>query len=262
MKNQDLYNITLTAADTKASEQIKVGFLLIKNMGYGKKTISDNQTDLRQAVGVMRAGMTDHQADLLERARLERTGVEYDAEQGTIAAEFSETVGDLIDALNMSDYTCSLQVEIKDPQQFIILSENRGDYITQLKFETNGGFEIHGGSPENAIKYTEAEASQLIVELGRGYSMEPLPEPFKLRKTVSSCGPILRGNLILTLNRGEFRIEAGVDKSWFQVISNDSECDTFEREGDSAEFSEKFTEGVTDDWTEEDFQIIKNELNA
>jgi len=112
MKNQDLYNITLTAADTKASEQIKVGFLLIQNMGYGKKTISDNQTDLRQAVGVMRAGMTDHQADLLERARLERTGVEYDAEQGTIAAEFSETVGDLIDALNMSDYTCSLQVEM------------------------------------------------------------------------------------------------------------------------------------------------------
>ena len=104
--------------------------------------------------------------------------------------------------------------------------------------------------PENAIKYTEAEA------------MERLPEPFKLRKTFNSCGPILRGNLILTLNRGEFRIEAGVDKYWFQVISNDSACDTFERESDSAFFSEKSSHGVTDDWTEEDFQIIKNELNA
>jgi hypothetical protein len=261
MKNQDLFNITLTAADTKASEQIKVGFLLIQNMGYGKREIANEITDLRQAVGVMRAGMTDRQTDQLEHARLERTGVEY-AEQGTIAEEFAETVGDLIEALNEGDYTCSLKVETKDSEQFIILSENRGDYITQLKFETNGEYEIHGGSPESAIKYTEAEASQLIVELGRGYSMEPLPEPFNLRKTVSSCGPILRGNLILTLNRGEFRIEAGVDKSWFQVISNDSACDTFQREGDSAEFSEESSHGVTDDWTEEDFQIIKNELNA
>jgi len=262
MKNQDIFNITLAAADTKASEQIQVGFLLIQNMGYGKKEIANEITDLRQAVGVMRAGLTDRQTDLLERARLDRTGVEYDAEQGTIAEEFAETVGDLIEALNVGDYTCSLKVETKDSEQFIILSENRGDYITQLKFETNGEYEIHGGSPEIAIKYTEAEASQLIVELGRGYSMEPMPEPFKLRKTFSSCGPILRGNLILNLNRGEFRIEAGVDKSWFQVISNDSACDTFEREGDSAEFSEESSHGVTDDWTEEDFQIIKNELNA
>ena len=164
--------------------------------------------------------------------------------------------------LAAADTKASEQIKVGDQEQFIILSENRGDYITQLKFETNGKFEIHGGSPENAIKYTEAEASQLIIELGRGYSMEPMPEPFKLRKTSSSCGPILRGNLILNLNRGEFRIEAGVDKSWFQVISNDSACDTFERDGDSAEFSEESSHGVTDDWTEEDFQIIKNELNA
>ena len=110
MKIQDIYNITLNAADSKASEQIQVGFYLEKNMGYGKKTIADNQTDLRQAVRVMRAGMTDSESERLERARLERTGVEYDAEQGTIAEEFSETVSDLIDALNNSDYNCSLTV--------------------------------------------------------------------------------------------------------------------------------------------------------
>jgi hypothetical protein len=108
MKNQDLFNITLAAADTKASEQIKVGFLLIQNMGYGKKEIANEITDLRQAVGVMRAGMTDRQTDQLEHARLERTGVEYDAEQGTISEEFAETVGDLLEALNVGDYTCSL----------------------------------------------------------------------------------------------------------------------------------------------------------
>jgi hypothetical protein len=108
MKTQDIYNITLTAADTKASEQIQVGFFLVRNMGYGKQEIANEITDLRQAVRVMRAGMTDSESDRLDQVRLERTGVEYDAEQGTIAEEFSETVGDLIDALNSSDYTCTI----------------------------------------------------------------------------------------------------------------------------------------------------------
>lgn len=111
MKNQDLYNITLAAADTKASEQIQVGFLLIRNMGYGTQEIANEITDLRQAVRVMRAGMTDSESDRLESIRLERTGVEYDAEQGTIAEEFSETVGDLVDVLNMGDYQCSLSAK-------------------------------------------------------------------------------------------------------------------------------------------------------
>jgi hypothetical protein len=108
MKIQEIYNITLTAADSKASEQIQVGFCLVRNMGYGKQEIANEITDLRQAVRVMRAGMTDSESDRLDQVRLERTGVEYDAEQGTIAEEFSETVGDLIDALNSSDYTCTI----------------------------------------------------------------------------------------------------------------------------------------------------------
>ena len=111
MKNQDIYNITLSAADTKASEQIQVSFLLIRNMGYGKQEIANEITDLRQAFRVMRAGMTDSESDRLESIRLERTGVEYDAEQGTIAEEFSETVGDLVDALNMGDYQCNLSAK-------------------------------------------------------------------------------------------------------------------------------------------------------
>ena len=103
----ELYNITLNAASQKSAEQIQVGFLLVQNMGYGKKTIADEQTDLRQAVRVMRAGLTDRQSEQLEQARFDRTGVTYD-ENGTIAEEFSETVGDLIDALNISDYICSI----------------------------------------------------------------------------------------------------------------------------------------------------------
>jgi hypothetical protein len=108
MKIQDIQNITLNAADKKESEQIQVGILLIQNMGYGKKTIADEQTDLRQAVRIMRAGMTDRQSEQLEQARLDRTSVQYDPDHGTIAEEFSETVGDLIDALNSGDFWCAL----------------------------------------------------------------------------------------------------------------------------------------------------------
>ena len=111
MKIQDIYNITLNAADKKESEQIQVGILLIQNMGYGKKTIADEQTNLRQAVQIMRAGLHDIDNDRLESIRFERTGVEYDAEQGTIAEEFSETVGDLVDVLNMGDFQCNLSAK-------------------------------------------------------------------------------------------------------------------------------------------------------
>lgn len=116
MKTKDIHNITLAAADSKAGEGIRVGLTLIRNMGYGQRGISANATNLRQAVETMRAGLTDRQSDHLERLRLERTGVEYDAEQGTIAEEFSETVGDLVDALNVSDYTCILTAD-KEPAQ-------------------------------------------------------------------------------------------------------------------------------------------------
>ena len=171
MKLQDIYNITLNAADTKASEQIQVGFRLVRNMGYGKQEIANETTDLRQAVGVMRAGMTDSESEALEQARLERTGVPYDAEQGTIAEEFSETVGDLIDALNSSDYTCT--ISLPAPAQYIILNEHRGDYITRINWEANGSADIHGtDDPAQATAYTRAEAESLIAELGRGFAIE------------------------------------------------------------------------------------------
>ena len=38
-------------------------------MGYGKKEIANEITDLRQAVRVMRAGMTDSESDRLESIR-------------------------------------------------------------------------------------------------------------------------------------------------------------------------------------------------
>lgn len=56
--------------------------------------------------------------------------------------------------------------------EYIILAKNRGDYITRLKFESNGDFEIHGGSAANAIRYSLEEATSLLEHLGRGYSIE------------------------------------------------------------------------------------------
>lgn len=111
MKTQDLYNITLSAASKKDAEQIKVGLRLSQSLGGGHKTICDREANLREAVDIMRAGFRDIDSDRLESIRLERTGVEYDAEQGTIADQFSETVGDLVDVLNLGDFQCSLSAK-------------------------------------------------------------------------------------------------------------------------------------------------------
>ena len=111
MKTQDLYNITLTQASSKESEKIQIGLLLTKLCGGGRKTICDRETNLREAVDIMQAGFTEIQSEHLKQIRLERTGVEYDMEQGTIAEEFSETVGDLVDVLNMGDFQCSLSAK-------------------------------------------------------------------------------------------------------------------------------------------------------
>ena len=78
-------------------------------MGYGKKTIANEETDLRLAVEIMYAGFSDNDSECLEKIRYERTGVLYD-ENGLIAEEFSETVGDLVDVLNLGDYTCTLSL--------------------------------------------------------------------------------------------------------------------------------------------------------
>lgn len=112
MKTQDLYKITLLDAAEKESEKIKVGLIITQICGGGRKTICDREANLREAVGIMRFGLLRNiDYDRLESIRLERTGVEYDAEQGTISEEFSETVGDLVDVLNMGDFQCSLSAK-------------------------------------------------------------------------------------------------------------------------------------------------------
>lgn len=52
--------------------------------------------------------------------------------------------------------------------QFIIFSDRRGDYITNIKADG----EIMGGSAEDAIRYTAEEAQEVIEYLGRGYGIE------------------------------------------------------------------------------------------
>jgi hypothetical protein len=171
MKIEDIYNTTINAASQKSAEQIQVGFFLVQNMGYGKKTIADELTNLRQAVSVMRAGLTDRQSERLEQARLDRTRVQYDAEHGTIAEKFAETVGDLIDALNSSDYTCT--ISLPATPQYIVLNEHRGDYITRINWERDGSADIHGtDNPAQATIYTRSEAESLIAELGAGFAIE------------------------------------------------------------------------------------------
>lgn len=62
----------------------------------------------------------------------------------------------------------------------IILSEGRGDYITDIKWQRDGKAEIMGGSREDALRYTAAEAQEVIEALtaanGRGYSAEAASE--------------------------------------------------------------------------------------
>jgi len=62
----------------------------------------------------------------------------------------------------------------------IILAEGRGDYITGINWERSGKAEIMGGSREDAIRYTAAEAQEIIEALttanGRGYSAEAVSE--------------------------------------------------------------------------------------
>lgn len=137
--------------------------------------------------------------------------------------------------------------------EYIILSQNRGDYIAKVNFKDNGDFEIHGGSAETATRYTEKEAAELLAHLGRGFAVEPAPEPFQLTRTVSSSGPVYRGH------HRECRIEAAADLNSFQVINDKSDCDTFERNGE--DFVETHSSGVTEDWTESDFQTVINEIN-
>jgi hypothetical protein len=58
----------------------------------------------------------------------------------------------------------------------IILAEGRGDYITGINWQRDGKAEIMGGSREDAIRYTAAEAQEVIEALilanGSGYSVE------------------------------------------------------------------------------------------
>jgi hypothetical protein len=77
--------------------------------------------------------------------------------------------------------------------------------------------------------------------------------PFQLSRTVSSTGPIYRGEY------QAWRIEAAADLNSFQVINDDSDCDTFERDGE--DFAEKSSAGVTDDWSEDDFKTVIDEIN-
>ena len=69
---------------------------------------------------------------------------------------------------------------MKELNDTIILSEGRGDYITGINWQRDGKPEIMGGSREDAIRYTAAEAQELIEALtaanGRDYSAEAAEE--------------------------------------------------------------------------------------
>jgi hypothetical protein len=134
--------------------------------------------------------------------------------------------------------------------EYIILCENRGDYITSLEFKPDGKFDFLGGPAHEAIRYTLAQATEVAENLGRGFAVEPA---FALTRSVSSTGPIYRGEY------QAWRIEAAADLNSFQVIDEASDCDTFKRDG--ADFEEKHSSGVTQNWSEDDFKTVINEIN-
>jgi hypothetical protein len=57
-------------------------------------------------------------------------------------------------------------------QELVILCEDRGDYLTGLRADG----EVMGGDIENALRYTPAEAAEMVASLGRGFSAEPAAE--------------------------------------------------------------------------------------
>lgn len=68
----------------------------------------------------------------------------------------------------MQSKNTSQNTVLESGQNTIILCEGRGDYLTGLKADG----EIMGGSKADAIRYTAAEATELIEALGRGFSAE------------------------------------------------------------------------------------------
>jgi hypothetical protein len=60
----------------------------------------------------------------------------------------------------------------RDAGQFIILCEERGDYLTGLRWDAQGRPEVSGGAAAEAIRYTAQEAARLIADMGRGFSAE------------------------------------------------------------------------------------------
>lgn len=121
MKTTEILNLPFRS--NRNSKQ-PVAFRLTRLCGGGRKTIADGPTTLGEAIGILEAGMHDIDHDRLESVRLARTGVEYDAEQGTIAEEFAETVGDLLEVHNIGDYSASLE-ELAMPEQILELVKTR-----------------------------------------------------------------------------------------------------------------------------------------
>lgn len=56
--------------------------------------------------------------------------------------------------------------------EYVIYSNNRGDYIAGLSWDSQGRPEIRGGDAADAIRYTEQEAKEVVAALGKGYVWE------------------------------------------------------------------------------------------
>lgn len=106
-----------------------VHFRLTQLCGGGRKTIADGPTTLGEAIGILEAGMHDIDHDRLETIRMERTGVPYD-EDGNIAPEHEETVGDLVEVHNLGDWSATLEE--------VPATEERNEELKRLAIEKAG----------------------------------------------------------------------------------------------------------------------------
>lgn len=134
-----------------------------------------------------------------------------------------------------------------------ILAEYPGAEIIHENIDDCSGIVVVGQTDEE--RAVEDEIRDFVQRTGEdiyaaGNFWEP---PFQLTRTVSSTGPVYRGQ------RREWRVEVAADLNSFQVINDNSDSDTFERTGEN--FEESHSAGVTEDWTQSDFQIVINEIN-
>jgi hypothetical protein len=88
-------------------------------------------------------------------------------------------------------------------------------------YECNASDDIHAVASKWVDDIIENFQREIDEATGEAWPT-PASSELKLRRTMSACGPVLRGYL------GDFRIEAALDGKWVHVIDEDGDAASFE----------------------------------